>query len=188
MDLTGKYPDIIDFMPKCTAPGVTSFVIDSEAVIIIWNLKQFFPHSPLCLALTPTKLRTLKTLFHLQVAFNRETRKILPFQTLQNRSRKGVKLEDVTIHVCLFAFDILYLNGEPLLRKTLRERREALYKSFVPTDGMLTFTTSATRAVSEPIKLVCTEQFARTEARADSDLFGFDPGNGRCRGDPGILG
>lgn len=108
---TGKYPDIIDFMPKCTAPGVTSFVIDSEAV-----------------------------------AFNRETRKILPFQTLQNRSRKGVKLEDVTIHVCLFAFDILYLNGEPLLRKTLRERREALYKSFVPTDGMLTFTTSATRA------------------------------------------
>ena len=35
---------------------------------------------------------------------------------------------------------------EPLLRKPLAERREALFKAFKPQEGMLTFTTSATKA------------------------------------------
>lgn len=38
--------------------------------------------------------------------------KLLPFQELSRRKRKDVKTEDITVKVCLFAFDLLYLNGE----------------------------------------------------------------------------
>ena len=62
------------------------------------------------------------------VAFDRETKTILPFQNLMNRKKKDVKLEDVKVNVCVFAFDILYYNGVPLLKKPLRERREILAK------------------------------------------------------------
>lgn len=46
------------------------------------------------------------------VAFDRDTMKLLPFQELSRRKRKDVKTEDITVKVCLFAFDLLYLNGE----------------------------------------------------------------------------
>lgn len=39
-------------------------------------------------------------------------RKVLPFQQLMTRKRKDVKVEDVKINVCVFAFDLLFLNGE----------------------------------------------------------------------------
>lgn len=46
------------------------------------------------------------------VAFDRETMKLLPFQELSRRKRKDVKTEDIKVKVCLFAFDLLYLNDE----------------------------------------------------------------------------
>lgn len=46
------------------------------------------------------------------VAFDLETKKLLPFQDLSRRKRKDVKAEDITVRVHLFAFDLLYLNGE----------------------------------------------------------------------------
>ena len=33
------------------------------------------------------------------------------FQELSNRARKDVRIDDVKISVCVFAFDIMYLNG-----------------------------------------------------------------------------
>lgn len=36
----------------------------------------------------------------------------MPFQELSKRKRKDVKVEDIQVRVCLFAFDLLYLNGE----------------------------------------------------------------------------
>ena len=64
------------------------------------------------------------------VAFDTKNNKILPFQQLTTRSRKNVDINSITIHVCMFVFDILYLNNEILINKTLRERREILYKTF----------------------------------------------------------
>jgi len=110
-DNTPKYPDIVDFLPKALAPGVTSFVIDSECV-----------------------------------AFDREKGTILPFQKIQSRARKGVALADITCDVCLYAFDILYLNGKPLLRENLETRRNALRGAFIEQPGMFTWTKSATKA------------------------------------------
>ena len=46
------------------------------------------------------------------VAIDTETAKLLPFQELSRRKRKDVKVEDIKVRVCLFAFDLLYLNGK----------------------------------------------------------------------------
>lgn len=42
------------------------------------------------------------------------------------RAREGVNENDVSVHVCIFLFDILLLQGDILLRKAFRERRRAL--------------------------------------------------------------
>lgn len=46
------------------------------------------------------------------VAWDHEAKKILPFQELSKRKRKDVKAEDIKVKVHIFAFDLLYLNGE----------------------------------------------------------------------------
>ncbi|KZM21698.1 ATP binding [Ascochyta rabiei] len=69
------------------------------------------------------------------VAWDMVEKKVLPFQQLMTRKRKDVKVEDVKVKVCVFAFDILYLNGEALVTKSFRKRREALNSAFVPVEG-----------------------------------------------------
>ena len=68
------------------------------------------------------------------VAFDKIKNKILPFQQLTTRSRKNVDISQITIHVCMFCFDILYLNDEILTKKTLRERRAILYNTFTESE------------------------------------------------------
>ena len=46
------------------------------------------------------------------VAWDVVEKKVLPFQQLMTRKRKDVKVEDVKVKVCVFAFDILFYNGE----------------------------------------------------------------------------
>ena len=79
------------------------------------------------------------------VAFDRETKKILPFQVLSTRAKKGVAAEDVKINVCLFAFDCLYADGRTLLREPLHERRRLLYSCLTETEGQLQFAKERTR-------------------------------------------
>ncbi|KAL1991226.1 hypothetical protein VTN49DRAFT_5730 [Thermomyces lanuginosus] len=73
------------------------------------------------------------------VAWDVQNKKVLPFQQLMTRKRKDVKAEDVKVKVCVFAFDLLFLNGEPTVRKTLRERRQLLHESFQPVEGEFAF-------------------------------------------------
>jgi DNA ligase-1 len=65
------------------------------------------------------------------VAVDRETGDLKTFQTLANRARKDVVIGAVTIDVCLFAFDLMYLNGEELLDRPFRERRSLLKSLFI---------------------------------------------------------
>ncbi|KAB5545776.1 hypothetical protein GE09DRAFT_218807 [Coniochaeta sp. 2T2.1] len=65
------------------------------------------------------------------VAVDRATGELKNFQTLTNRARKDVEIGSITIDVCLFAFDLMYLNGQPLLNRPFRERRELLRSLFV---------------------------------------------------------
>ncbi|KAI8611037.1 ATP-dependent DNA ligase, partial [Chytriomyces sp. MP71] len=106
-NLSAKYPDIMALMPEVIAEGVTSFVLDCEAVA--WDIKK---------------------------------KCILPFQVLSTRKRKDVAIEDIQVSVCLYAFDILYLNGKPLITETLRTRRERLKESFVEREGKFAFAKS----------------------------------------------
>jgi DNA ligase 1 len=73
------------------------------------------------------------------VAWDLEQKKVLPFQQLMTRKRKDVKAEDVKVKVCVFAFDILFHNGEPTVKKSLRERRELLHQAFEPVEGEFAF-------------------------------------------------
>jgi DNA ligase 1 len=64
------------------------------------------------------------------VAVDRQTGELKNFQTLTNRARKDVAIGSITIDVCLFAFDLMYLNGQPLLDRSFRERRDMLKSLF----------------------------------------------------------
>ncbi|KIJ45160.1 hypothetical protein M422DRAFT_227796 [Sphaerobolus stellatus SS14] len=107
-DMSKKYPDLVDQIPRCIKESVNSFVLDAEAV-----------------------------------AIERSTGKLLPFQELSKRKRKDVKLEDIEVKVCLFAFDLLYLNGEPLLQMSLSDRRNLLKEHFQAVDGEFQFAKSS---------------------------------------------
>lgn len=86
------------------------------------------------------------------VAWDRESKKILPFQVLSTRKRKDVKEEDIKVRVCVFAFDILYLNGKSLTREPLRKRRELLRQSFKQKEGFFMFAHGADVTTTEEIQ------------------------------------
>jgi len=79
------------------------------------------------------------------VAWDLVNKSIMPFQALSTRKRKldskSGKVE-IKVPVCVFLFDLLYLNGESLVRKTFRERRELLKQTFKATDSNISFANS----------------------------------------------
>jgi DNA ligase-1 len=46
------------------------------------------------------------------VAIDSSSGAVKTFQELSNRARKDVRIEDVNISVCVFAFDLMLLNEE----------------------------------------------------------------------------
>jgi len=46
------------------------------------------------------------------VAIDSATGALKTFQELSNRARKDVNLKDIRVSVCVFAFDLMYLNEE----------------------------------------------------------------------------
>jgi DNA ligase 1 len=72
-------------------------------------------------------------------AWDVDGKHVLPFQQLMTRKKKDVKEEDIKVKVCVFAFDILYLNGEAVVNKPFRERRELLYSAFDEVEGEFQF-------------------------------------------------
>ena len=76
------------------------------------------------------------------VAIDRETGVLQAFQTLTNRARKDVDIGAVSVDVCLFAFDLMYLNEESLLDRSFRERRELLRSLFIEIPNQFTWVRS----------------------------------------------
>ncbi|GAA6015945.1 hypothetical protein JCM10207_006815 [Rhodosporidiobolus poonsookiae] len=87
------------------------------------------------------------------VAWDTEEHRMLEFQKLSTRKRKDVKAEDIKVKVHLFAFDLLYLNGEPLLEKNLRERRELLRAHLQPVEGEFAYATSEDASTVDEIQV-----------------------------------
>lgn len=102
------------------------------------------------------------------VAVDRKTGQLKPFQELSKRKRKDVKVEDIEVWVCLFGFDLLYLNGEvsvsplsalqalsssqSLLHRPFAERRELLREHFREVTGEFAFAKSRDCDTTEEIQ------------------------------------
>ncbi|KAL9129628.1 MAG: hypothetical protein Q9175_007248 [Cornicularia normoerica] len=87
------------------------------------------------------------------VAIDQDTGDLKAFQTLTNRAKKDVAIESIKVAVCLFSFDLMYLNGEELLDRPFRERRELLRSLFVEIPNRFTWVKSidATSSDSETV-------------------------------------
>lgn len=93
------------------------------------------------------------------VAVDRSTGDLKNFQTLTNRARKDVDIGSITVDVCLFSFDLMFLNGQSLLERSFRDRRELLRSLFKEIPRHFTWvksldaTSSDSEAVLEFFKL-----------------------------------
>lgn len=84
------------------------------------------------------------------VAIDRQNGELKTFQTLSNRARKDVQIGSVTIDVCMYAFDLMYLNGQPLLDRPFRERRELLRSLFTEVPHHFTWVKSLDATSQDP--------------------------------------
>ena len=86
------------------------------------------------------------------VAFNLTDHKILPFQTLSTRARKNVAIADIKVPVCLYPFDLIYLNGVSLVKNSLRDRRTKLKEMFPEMVDKLHFAVGRDLSTSEEVE------------------------------------
>jgi len=72
------------------------------------------------------------------IGFDKKTGEFLPFQEIMQRKRKhGISDMVKEVPLKYFVFDLLYLNGKPLIDKTLKERRAALHKVIKKNDVII---------------------------------------------------
>ena len=104
------------------------------------------------------------------VAYDVEKDAILPFQVLSTRKKKDASTDDVKVQVCLFPFDLMYLNGKSYLDVGFGERRELLRKSVTETKGQLHFATSH---VADDADEIGEPPLARTHAHPPAPPPGY---------------
>lgn len=124
--------------------GANKEVSDGVASIFSRNSEDLSEKYPDILAKLSTWVKEDTKSFVLDcetVAWDKAEEKVMPFQHLMTRKKKGVKIEGIKVPVCVFAFDLLYLNGEAIVEKSLRERRELLLQAFAPVKGEFQFAT-----------------------------------------------
>ncbi|XP_013197539.2 DNA ligase 1 isoform X1 [Amyelois transitella] len=86
------------------------------------------------------------------VAYDVANKQILPFQILSTRKRKDAQESEIKVQVCVFVFDLLLLNGRPLVRRPLLQRRALLREHFREVPGEWQFATSKDCTTTEEVQ------------------------------------
>ncbi|KFK40669.1 hypothetical protein AALP_AA2G026100 [Arabis alpina] len=73
-------------------------------------------------------------------------------QILRTESPQNVNVSDTEVDVCIFAYDMLYLNGQLLIQDSLNIRRQKLYDSFEEDPGVFKFATTLTSTNADEIQ------------------------------------
>ncbi|VVA94247.1 unnamed protein product [Arabis nemorensis] len=102
-ETTSRFPDLVNVVKQFACPAAETFMLDAEVVA------------------------TDRT----------NGNKLMSFQELSTRERGSkdvlVTTESIKVEVCIFVFDIMFINGEQLLALPLRERRRRLKEVFPET-------------------------------------------------------
>ncbi|CAN1351544.1 DNA ligase 6 [Linum perenne] len=99
-ETTSRFPDVINIIEGSRIPTTDTFIIDAEVVAVD----------------------------------RKNGCKLMSFQELSSRERGGkdslITLDNIKVEICLFVFDIMFANGEQLLKLSLRQRRKYLKDLF----------------------------------------------------------
>lgn len=91
------------------------------------------------------------------VAWDKDNQKILPFQVLSTRKRKDASEAEIKVQVCVFMFDLLYLNGKAFVREPLIQRRSLLRENFREVEGEFRFAVSIDPSTMEEVQVFLEE-------------------------------
>ena len=111
-DMTAKYPDAVDAAADAAAPGITSFVLDGEAVAVDGE-GRLMPFQHLT-----TRARCVELAMGVRVAYGHVSGAVVTGACVHVRvwvHSKGSGGQAPAVDVCVYAFDLLLLNGVPLL-------------------------------------------------------------------------
>nr|XP_043615439.1 DNA ligase 6 isoform X2 [Erigeron canadensis] len=99
-ETTSRFPDVIRTINELCKADIITFIIDAEVVAVD----------------------------------RKKGTKLLSFQELSSRDRGGknsvIAVDNIKVDVCVFAFDVMFANGEQLLDLPLRQRRKYLKDLF----------------------------------------------------------
>ncbi|KAL3644358.1 hypothetical protein CASFOL_012290 [Castilleja foliolosa] len=99
-ETTSKFPDLLDIVKGSCVDAAVTFILDAEVVAID----------------------------------RKNSLKLMSFQELSSRERGSkdsmIAVDKIKVDICIFAFDIMFANGEQLLNLPLRQRRKYLRDLF----------------------------------------------------------
>jgi DNA ligase 1 len=121
LDTSEKYPEVPLFVKEaCHLPTEESATTDDTAIVSQNTVNSCVLDAEV-------------------VAWNAKTEQFVPFQILSTRKKTEESAETAKVQVIVQAFDLMYLNGQSLLHRTLSERRALLHEYFHPVAGKFQF-------------------------------------------------